>query len=112
MRRLTQSGGLVGSLLLLMCCGVASGSAADGPLVERLEIRDTVQPITAGRLERAISIAERDHAAALLVDLDTPGGLLDSTREMVGAILASARTGDRVYRACGSAGWIGWILFA
>jgi membrane-bound serine protease (ClpP class) len=59
------------------------------PIVYRLEIRDTIQPITAGRLDRALEIANRDHAAALLIELDTPGGLLESTRHMVGAILSS-----------------------
>jgi len=59
------------------------------PLVYRLEIRDTIQPITAARLDRALEQANRDNAAALLVELDTPGGLLDSTRQMVGAILSS-----------------------
>ena len=59
------------------------------PLVEKIEIRDTIQPISAGRLVRAIEQADREHAAALLVELDTPGGLLDSTRQMVGAILNS-----------------------
>jgi membrane-bound serine protease (ClpP class) len=58
-------------------------------LVEKIEIHDTIQPISAGRLERAIAQANRDHAAALLVVLDTPGGLLDSTRHMVGSILGS-----------------------
>jgi membrane-bound serine protease (ClpP class) len=62
---------------------------AQNPVVDRLEIHDTIQPITATRLTRALEIANRDHAAALLIDLDTPGGLLDSTRQMVGEILAS-----------------------
>ena len=62
---------------------------ASQPLVDKIEIRDTIQPISAGRLERAIDQANRDHAAALLVELDTPGGLLDSTRQMIGAMLAS-----------------------
>jgi membrane-bound serine protease (ClpP class) len=62
---------------------------SDAPLVYRLEIRDTIQPITAGRLDRAIALANRENAAALLVDLDTPGGLLESTRQMAGAILSS-----------------------
>ena len=64
-------------------------TTASQPLVYRLEIRDTIQPITAGRLERAVQLANRDNAAALLIELDTPGGLLDSTRQMVGAILSS-----------------------
>jgi membrane-bound serine protease (ClpP class) len=63
--------------------------ASSQPLVYRLEIRDTIQPITAGRLDRALQQANQDHAAALLIELDTPGGLLDSTRQMVGAILSS-----------------------
>jgi membrane-bound serine protease (ClpP class) len=86
--------------LFLRCIGLVSlaaalpllaQSSADSaqPLVDKIEIRDTIQPISAGLLERAIDAANRDHAAALLVDIDTPGGLLDSTRQMVGAILAS-----------------------
>jgi membrane-bound serine protease (ClpP class) len=67
----------------------ASAQEAGQPLVDKVEIRDTIQPISAGRLIRAIDQANRDHASALLVELDTPGGLLDSTRQMVGAILGS-----------------------
>jgi membrane-bound serine protease (ClpP class) len=63
--------------------------ASTSPLVYRIEIRDTIQPITAARLDRALEIANRDQAAALLIELDTPGGLLESTRQMVGAILSS-----------------------
>jgi membrane-bound serine protease (ClpP class) len=63
--------------------------AQSSPLVYKLEIRDTIQPVTAGRLDRALAIANRDRATALLIELDTPGGLLDSTRQMVGAILSS-----------------------
>src|SRR4051794_4418520 len=62
---------------------------ASQPIVYKLEIRDTIQPVTAGRLDRALSIANRDNAEALLIELDTPGGLLDSTRHMVGAIMSS-----------------------
>ena len=62
---------------------------AQSTVVDRLEIHDTIQPITAERLTRALAVANRDHAAALLIDLDTPGGLLESTRQMVGEILSS-----------------------
>ena len=79
-------------LLLIPVCVFAlptNSRALDAPRVDKLEIRDTIQPITAWRLDRALAQANRDHAAALLIDLDTPGGLLDSTREMVGQILSS-----------------------
>jgi membrane-bound serine protease (ClpP class) len=59
------------------------------PLVEKLVLADTIQPVTAGELDRAIARANADGAAALLVELDTPGGLLDSMRTMAGAILSS-----------------------
>jgi membrane-bound serine protease (ClpP class) len=86
----------LGPVALSLACAAFSLAAnpaippeAGQPLVDKVEIRDTIQPISAGRLIRAIDAANRDHAAALLVEIDTPGGLLDSTRQMVGAILAS-----------------------
>jgi membrane-bound serine protease (ClpP class) len=75
--------------LVLVSVLKADTPSTTAPIVDRVEIHDTIQPIAAARLARAIEIANRDQAAALLVDLDTPGGLLSSTREMVGAILAS-----------------------
>jgi membrane-bound serine protease (ClpP class) len=85
---------LISRGLLILClflCAVPAQpeTSSSQPLVYRIEIRDTIQPITAARLDRALQIANRDNAAALLIELDTPGGLLDSTRQMVGAILSS-----------------------
>jgi len=57
--------------------------------VLRLRIDGTIQPIAAERVSRALDAAQSRHAAALLIELDTPGGLLDSTREMVSKIEAS-----------------------
>lgn len=54
--------------------------------VLKLTIHDTIQPISAGYLERGIAEASRRGASAVLVSLGTPGGLLDSTRSMVQAI--------------------------
>ena len=59
------------------------------PLVDKLVLADTIQPVTADELTRALAQANSDGAHALLIVLDTPGGLLDSTREMAGAILSS-----------------------
>ena len=70
-------------------CGLPTPAGAQQPLVDKLVLADTIQPVTAGQLDRAIARANRDGAQALLVELDTPGGLLDSTRTMAGAILSS-----------------------
>ena len=63
--------------------------AAQQPLVAKLILSDTIQPISAAQLDHALARANRDGAQVLLVELNTPGGLLDSTRSMAGAILAS-----------------------
>ncbi len=62
---------------------------AQQPVVEKLVLNDTIQPVSAGELARSIAVANANGAAAVLVQLDTPGGLLDSTRAMAGAILGS-----------------------
>ena len=69
--------------------GLNAGGFAQQPIVDKLVLSDTIQPVTAGQLDRALARANSDGAAALLVELDTPGGMLDSMRSMAGAILSS-----------------------
>ncbi len=77
--------------------------------VNEFVLHDTIQPVSADELARALERANSDGAQALLIDMDTPGGLVDSMRAMVGAILRSrvpvivyiAPTGSRA----GSAGF-------
>jgi membrane-bound serine protease (ClpP class) len=62
---------------------------AQQPVVDELVLHDTIQPVSADEVTRALARANSDGAQALLIELDTPGGLLDSMRDMVGAILRS-----------------------
>jgi membrane-bound serine protease (ClpP class) len=88
MQRIRGFAFLVGLMAAgFVACGL--GAFAQQPLVDKLVLADTIQPVTAAELDRAIARANRDGAQALLVELDTPGGLLDSTRTMAGAILGS-----------------------
>jgi len=73
------------SVCLLLLFSLLPAHAQPAPVI-KLTIHDTIQPISAGYLERGLAEAERRHAAAVLVSLGTPGGLLDSTRNMVQAI--------------------------
>lgn len=57
--------------------------------VVRLRVEDTIQPASQRFIERAIEDAERREAAFVVIELDTPGGLLDSTREITSAITES-----------------------
>jgi membrane-bound serine protease (ClpP class) len=67
----------------------AQQPASQQPVVDELVLHDTIQPVSADEVTRALAKANSDGAQALLIDLDTPGGLLDSMRTMVGAILRS-----------------------
>jgi membrane-bound serine protease (ClpP class) len=57
--------------------------------VLKITVDDTIHPITSEYIARAIQEAERSHADALLIEINTPGGLVSSTRDIVHAILAS-----------------------
>lgn len=74
---------------LAACLTMIPAARGQRPLVEKLILEDTVQPVSAGQLERAIAQANARGASALLVELNTPGGLVDSMRSMAGAILSS-----------------------
>jgi membrane-bound serine protease (ClpP class) len=75
--------------IALSVLGLTVQARAAQPTVDKLVLSDTIQPVTAGELDRALAQANRDGAQALLVELNTPGGMLDSTRTMAGAILSS-----------------------
>ena len=57
--------------------------------MDKFVLKDTVQPVTEGELTQALARANRDGAQALLVEMDTPGGLVESMRAMVAAMMAS-----------------------
>jgi membrane-bound serine protease (ClpP class) len=76
-------------LIALALCLLPAALVADPPAqprVVKLTIHDTIQPITADYLQRALDEAVNQHASAVLLSLGTPGGLLDSTRAMVQSI--------------------------
>ena len=80
---------LILAILVLALFGLATPARAQQPLIEEFVLHDTIQPVTAGQLDRAIARANSEGAAALLIQLNTPGGLVDSMRNMAGAILSS-----------------------
>jgi membrane-bound serine protease (ClpP class) len=76
-------------MIALMCIGGISATGQQQPVVEKLVLDETIQPVSAGMLDRAIQRANANGAAALLIEMNTPGGLVDSMRTMAGAILSS-----------------------
>jgi membrane-bound serine protease (ClpP class) len=63
----------------------ANGSAE----VLKIVVNDTIQPITDEYIGRALVEAAQHKDEAVLIELNTPGGLLDSTRDIIQKILAS-----------------------
>lgn len=75
--------------LLLACLPAAAGAQKTAQEIVVLQLDDTVQPISRDYLERGLDFAKSQNAGAVLIEMNTPGGLLDSMRQIVGAILAS-----------------------
>ena len=77
---------LLCGLFLGALLGVSVPSSAE---VLKIVVDDTIHPITDEYIGRALTEAERNKDQAVLIELNTPGGLLDSTRQIIEKILAS-----------------------
>lgn len=83
---------LVALGLLLPLLGLAQGPSP----VYRVKVKGAIHPISTELIVDAIREADAAGAAALVIELDTPGGLMTSTREITTAILG-AKTPVVVY---------------
>lgn len=64
--------------------------AASPATVEVLTVEGTIVPVVADYIDRGISQAERNDATVCIIELNTPGGLLDSTEKIVQKIMNAA----------------------
>jgi membrane-bound serine protease (ClpP class) len=65
------------------------GSEASAGHLARIVIDGTINPAVADFIHESIDHAHAEGAAALVIELDTPGGLLSSTKTIVKDILAA-----------------------
>ena len=68
---------------------VLATAVSSGPHASVITIDGAIDPIAAGYLSRGLDAATEDGSRLVIVLLDTPGGLLSSTRDMVEDILRS-----------------------
>jgi membrane-bound serine protease (ClpP class) len=54
-----------------------------------IQINSAISPATAGYISRAVDVASSRGDVCLIIQLDTPGGLLESTKEIVQKLYAS-----------------------
>ena len=65
---------------------LAASCSAD---VLKIEVNDVIQPVTVEYIGRAFETAAANHDQAVLIEMNTPGGLLDSTRKIIEKIESS-----------------------
>ena len=73
--------GLVAGALL------PAGVRAATPAIDVLRVDGTIVPIVAGYIDRGLEQAETRGSTIVIIELDTPGGLLDSTGDIVKRIM-------------------------
>jgi len=83
--------------LLIVAAGVPSRiarasavvDASPGPTVDLIRIDGSINPAVAGYIEDSIQASQADKRQALVIQLDTPGGLLSSAKQLVKDLLGA-----------------------
>ncbi len=70
---------------------LGAAAAVAGQRVVILTLSDSIQPASLRYLERGLDVADRGGAAVTILELNTPGGLLTSLRQMTTAITGASR---------------------
>lgn len=96
MERTTRRTARTASWALLIAAGLAAlaaGAVVRGespqPTVVLMEVDGPIGPATTNYLSKGFQVAEEHDASLVVLQMNTPGGLLESTRDIVSAILAS-----------------------
>ena len=87
LRRTTRAAAVAALLLGAVCFAAAQETRA--PLVITAEIDGIIHPVAAQYIRRVLAHADASRAALVVLTLRTPGGLVDSTRDINNAIIAA-----------------------
>ena len=74
--------------LLCLAAALFLSSVASAEVL-KIVVNDTIQPITQEYISRAIDEAQRRNDQAILIEINTPGGLVESTRHIIEKITNS-----------------------
>jgi membrane-bound serine protease (ClpP class) len=78
------------SRVLFVLTALLALSCAASAEVLKIVVNDTIQPITEEYISRAVDEAQRRGDQAVLIEINTPGGLFDSTRNIIQKITGSS----------------------
>jgi len=74
----------------LFCIIISTNIWLGAQVIYEIKIDGTINPVAAAFIHRSIETARDGHAECLIIHLNTPGGLLKSTRVIVSDILESS----------------------
>ncbi len=91
-RLLSQAHKKIVAVISLSLIGIALVvvSSPASAQVLTITVNDTIQPISAEYIARAIDEAQRSNDRAILIEMNTPGGLVSSTRDIIQKITGSS----------------------
>ncbi len=95
MRAAKPNAAILAFFLALIGLGIAVALIEQAPVeaqsrtVFLLRVEDTINPVKSRLIARAVATATEADAELLVIELDTPGGLYGSTREIVETLLAA-----------------------
>jgi len=75
--------------ILLLAISLATSAQAQTPSIDVITIKGTINPVLVDYIERGIEQAEDSGARALIIRIDTPGGLDNAMRDIVQLIVNS-----------------------
>jgi membrane-bound serine protease (ClpP class) len=78
----------ISRIFLGLAAALLLSSSASAQIL-KVVINDTIQPITEEYIARAIDDAQRRNDQAILIEINTPGGLVESTRHIIEKITTS-----------------------
>jgi membrane-bound serine protease (ClpP class) len=77
--------------ILGLTAGLAPAAPAGGATIYKVVVNDLIHGVAARHLMRTFDEAAKANAELVLIELETPGGLYESTRDIVEAMLSSER---------------------
>lgn len=76
--------------LIFSAVAIAAFSCPASAEILKIVVDDTIQPISEEYIARGIAEAARRNDQAVLIEINTPGGLVDSTRQIIEHITSSS----------------------
>ncbi|MCG8603995.1 nodulation protein NfeD [bacterium] len=87
------SSSYLGKLLIILSAHsqpvLSHQGSSDQDLVHVIQVESIISPVSAEFITKSVERAQNENVQCLIIELDTPGGLLESTRQITKSFLAA-----------------------